>query len=255
MDIRVQPLIRPPAELSFQADGDGGIPGGTKPAPLSLAAPWMALAAALSMRLYVRHISLDPATLTFVDVLVRMGVRVREEVTSLQPGEWMGTLDVHPSRMRGIALPSELVAKVREEIPLLAVLGTLAAGTTTIRDSFLAEGENRTWCRRLCANLRLLNAAVEEHGDGFVITGGRHLQGNDLPTGGDSSLATAMVIAGLAGDRESLVRDVDTAVAAQRVFFDQVFAAQFERLSPVRPPANSATDTRCCADAVRSRLP
>jgi 3-phosphoshikimate 1-carboxyvinyltransferase len=246
MDVRVHPLHQPPAELSFQAAAPGAAA-----APLSFAAPWLAAAAALSLRLYVRNVSLDPATLTFVDVLVRMGVRVREVVTHLQPGGGAGMLDVHPSRMRGITLPPNLAARLRQEIPLLAVLASLAAGTTTLRGAWLAENNRRL----LCANLRTLQAEVEDTGDAFIIHGNRRLVGGELLTEGDPHLATAMVIAGLSADGDSLVRDVDAAAESQPEFFARFCAAQLPSPSRDGPPISSATDTRCCAGAVHIPLP
>lgn len=255
MDLKVRPLTQPPVELVFHAVEDDALAAGARPGALSSAAPWMTLAAAVSMRLYVRNVSLEPTALAFVDVLVRMGVRVREEVECLRPGGWRGMLDVHPSPLRGINLPSQLIPKVRDEIPLLAVLAAFAQGTTTIRGASLATGENRDLCRMVCANLRALDAAVEDHADGFVIEGGRRLRGAAISTGRDPRIGMAMVIAGLAGHEECLVRDAETTLASQEVFFDRVFAAQFQRLAAHPPPANLAIDTRCCADAVRTLLP
>lgn len=231
MDLIVQPLAHPPVELTFLAARDEEVACGVNPTVLAFAAPWMALAAALSFRLYVRHIVLDPVTLKFADVLVRMGVRIREEVTSLEPGKWQGMLDLRPSRMKGLLLPPEFLPRVLEEIPLLAVLGALASGTTILRGTLLAEVNNRILCRRLSTNLRSLGASVEEHSDGLTIAGGASLRGADLPTGGDPLLGMAMVVAGLAGKGECLVRDVEVAMTEHPAFFQQVFAAQFQRAS------------------------
>jgi 3-phosphoshikimate 1-carboxyvinyltransferase len=231
VDLIVHPVTNPPLEWTFQAEGNTPA---DEPVEMELAAPWMTLAAMLGIRLYLHHVSLDPTRLSFVDALVRMGVRIREEVTSLPPGKWSGTLDIHPSRLRGFSPSPDLLVRLEDQIPLLAVLSAQAGGTAVFRAPHLAAKENRPLCRTLCANLRALDAAVEEHHDGFVIHGGRRLRGTELSTDGDPRLAVAMVIAGLAGDRDSLVRD---AGFSGEMSFDRLFEAHFQPVS--RAPAQS----------------
>lgn len=254
MDLTVRPLTHPPAELFFQAVGDAKIARGAAPTPLSAAAPWMAVAAACSFRLHLRHVALDPATLPFVDILVRLGVRVREEVLSQPPGPWHGALDLRPSSLRGITVPPLLLARIVPELPLLAVLGALAPGETILREPSLASPENQALCHRLAENLRALGNTAAALSDGLVIRGGKPFSGARLASDGHPSLAIAMMVAGLAASGVSVVTDVDAALAAQAAFFHGDFAPHFQPAADPAPPAdpNSATDTTCCAGAARN---
>lgn len=215
MDVRIRPLSAVPDEVAVLAPGSMGN-----------AALWMGWAAILNTRLCIRDVSLNPHELSFVDLLVRMGVRVREEVQAMNPGKWTGNLEVRGARLRGIMIPSHLVGNVREELGILAVVAALASGQTTIRAAALKQ--QSPMVQTLCSGLRSMRVAVDEYEDGLVVSGSQILHGAVLECRGDVRLAMAFSVAGLAAKGETILRDTGEISAVYPGFYRDVFPGQFD---------------------------
>jgi len=177
------------------------------PGNITQASAWMALAAALRIRLHIRDVLLVLPGMTFVDLLVRMGVRIREEVITLSPHP-SGNLDLRYSNLRGLIVPHSLARCVSDDLAIIAVLATLAKGTTTIQGWRKRDDDSSQFLRRIFDNLRLMAVSIEELDDELHITGSPSLQAADLQTHGDPRLATAFSLAALLARGDSIIRDI-----------------------------------------------
>lgn len=176
------------------------------PGNISRASAWMALAAALGIRLHICNVSLAHHGMAFTDSLVRMGIRIREEVVTLNPPS--GNLDLRPSSLRGQPIPPSLAEKLSGDLGLIAVLAAIAAGTTHIPIPPGNRDDSPPFLRLLGENLRLMAASVEEHDAELCITGVPSLQGADLTTHGAPRLATPLALAALLAKGESTISHV-----------------------------------------------
>ena len=104
------------------------------PGDISSAAFWLVTAACQpGSRLLVKNVGLNPTRTGILDVLVRMGARVREVVESVEEGEPSGIIDIKGDSLTGTVIEGSEVPNVIDELPILAVAGALAQGRTTIR--------------------------------------------------------------------------------------------------------------------------
>ncbi len=99
------------------------------------------------------------------------------------------------------------IANVIDELPVLAVAGALAQGTTIIRDAAELRVKESDRIEAIVENLRAMGARVETRpeGDGLVIHGGVPLRGARLKSFGDHRIAMAFAIAGLFADGETII--------------------------------------------------
>jgi len=201
------------------------------PGDFSSAAFWLGLAAAVpSLRLIVRGVSLNPTRLGFVDLLMRMGARIREEVIVWQCDEWSGHLDIRGARLQGIDVPPSCVPLIIDEIPILAVIASMAVGVTTVRG---AEDLRRKECdriRAICVNLRAMGVDIEEFPDGFTIRGRGRLRGAEVHSYGDHRIAMAFAIAGLLAEEETIIHGADCLSISYPGFLEDVLPDNFQRI-------------------------
>lgn len=201
------------------------------PGDFSSAAFWLGLAAAMpSLRLIVRGVSLNPTRLGFVDLLMRMGAKIREEVVVWQCDEWSGHLDIRGARLQGIEVPPACVPLIIDEIPILAVIAAMAMGVTTVRGASDLRCKECDRIKAICANLRAMGVEIEEFPDGFSINGRGYLRGAEVHSYGDHRIAMAFAIAGLLAEEETVIHGADCLSISYPGFFQDVLPDHFRRM-------------------------
>ena len=182
----------------------------TVPGDISSAAFWMVAAAARpGSRLLIKDVGLNPTRTGIIDVLVRMGARIREVIESSLHGEPIGNLDIKGGKLRATEIRGAEIPNVIDEIPILAVAAALAEGTTVIRDAAELRVKETDRIAVVASHLRAMGAKVEEFPDGMAITGGSPLKGAQLQSHHDHRIAMAFSIAGLFASGETVMEGTD----------------------------------------------
>ena len=180
----------------------------TVPGDISSAAFWMVAAAAQpGSRLLVTDVGLNPTRTGIIDVLIRMGARIREIIETSMNGEPSGNIDVKGTTLHGTEIQGSEIPNVIDEIPIISVAAALAKGTTVIRDAAELRVKETDRIAAVASNLRAMGVSVEEFPDGMAITGGAPLKGARLPSYGDHRIAMAFSIAGLFASGETIIDD------------------------------------------------
>lgn len=188
-----------PVANNFQIPGD-----------ISSAAFWLVAAAAQpGSHLLIKDVGLNKTRTGILGVLVRMGTRHRENVEKFSQVEQMGSLEIWGGPFHGTIIEGKEIPNVIDELPILAVAGALARGTTIIRDAQELRVKETDRISAVVSNLKLMGANVEETSDGMIIHGGIPLRGATLPSYGDHRIAMAFAIAGLFADGETTITDTD----------------------------------------------
>ena len=128
-----------------------------------------------------------------------------------QGGEPVADLVARSSRLRGIDVGGDLVPRLIDEIPVLAVAAAFAKGETRFRDAAELRFKETDRLRALATELGRLGVVVEEMPDGMVVRGGGGLRGARCLSYGDHRMAMAMAVAGLAAPGETVVDDPQAA--------------------------------------------
>jgi len=216
------------------------------PGDISSAAFWMVAAAAQpGSRLLIKNVGLNPPRTGIIDVLVRMGARVREVVEVVAQGEPCGVIDIKGGCLQGTIIEGDEIPNVIDEIPIIAIAGALAEGETIIRNAKELRVKETDRIAAIASNLRLMGATVEEFEDGMKITGGQKLQGAKIPSYGDHRIAMAFTIAGLHASGETIIEDTDC-VQTSYPGFASTLADLLKRNSmrQKRTPVISSLDSR-----------
>lgn len=177
------------------------------PGDISSAAFWLVAAAAQpGSRLLIKNVGLNPTRTGILDVLIRMGARIRE-VIDVDRGEPTGVIDIKGSTLHGTIIEGAEIPNVIDEIPILAVAAALAEGETIIRDARELRVKETDRIAAIATNLRAMGVEVIEQDDGMRIMGTKKLKGAKVTSFGDHRIAMAFAIAGLFASGETIIED------------------------------------------------
>ncbi|MEN3370136.1 MAG: 3-phosphoshikimate 1-carboxyvinyltransferase [Verrucomicrobiota bacterium] len=180
------------------------------PGDISSAAFWLVAAAAQpGGHLLVRHTGLNDTRTALLGVLVRMGAQVREAIEEVDQMEPRGTVEVTGAPLKGTVIQGKEIPQLIDELPILAVAGALASGTTIIRQAQELRVKETDRIAAIAHNLRAMGAQVIELKDGLEIHGRASLRGARVASFGDHRIAMAFAIAGMFAEGETIVQDVE----------------------------------------------
>ena len=207
--------LRPPSMLSA-TDVD-------VPADISAAAYWLVAAAIHpDARVRVRGTGVNPTRSGIIDVLAAMGAKVGKANERVQSGEPVAELEAESSELVGVEVGGALIARVIDEIPLIALAGCFARGTTVIRDVQELRVKETDRIAATVSELSRLGADIQELPDGMVINGVGRLRGAECDSGGDHRLAMTLAIAGLVAEGETVVRNAEAVDISYPAFWSDL---------------------------------
>ena len=186
--------VRGPARLKpFALD----VPGDLSSAAFLLA---LALVAPEGSALELEHVGVNPTRAGFLDALASFGARVSLELEGGAAFEPVAKLKVAAQRLQGASLDGDLVLRGIDEVPILAVLGALASGTTVIRGASELRVKESDRLAQMAQGLRAMGAEVEDLPDGLSVRGGKLRGGAVIDSAHDHRIALAFSVAALAAD-------------------------------------------------------
>ena len=191
------------------------------PGDISSAAFWLVAAAIHpDADLTVRNVGVNPSRTGILDALRAMGASLEVTPVADASGEPVADLRMRSSHLRGTVVRGDLVPRMIDELPLLAVAGACASGQTEIRDAEELRAKESDRIQTTTGELRKLGAAVEELPDGMIVQGGTALRGAVCESHGDHRIAMAMAIAGLRAGGETAIDDAEAVDISYPQFWD-----------------------------------
>jgi 3-phosphoshikimate 1-carboxyvinyltransferase len=193
------------------------------PGDISAAAFWLVAAVCHpNARLRLRNVGVNPGRTGILDVLKSMGARISIEEQHLEGGEPTADLVVESSSLEGVELGGDLIPRILDEVPVLAVAACFARGTTTIKDAQELRVKESDRVRATVRQLSRLGASIEERPDGMVIHGTGKLKGGRVRSHSDHRLAMTLAIAGLLAEGETIVEGAEAASVSYPQFWEHL---------------------------------
>jgi len=194
----------------------------TVPGDISAAAYFM-VAAVLHPRgeVRIRNVGLNPTRSGIIEVLRAMGACIRIENERLEGEEPVADIAVGSSSLHGVEIGEELIPRLIDEIPVLAVAALAAPGTTIIRGAGELRVKESDRIATLVRELSLLGARVEELPDGMVIRGGKRLRGGEVASHNDHRLAMALAVASTLTFEEVTISGAEAVAVSYPGFWEE----------------------------------
>jgi len=179
------------------------------PADLSSAAFFMVAAAiAREGGVVLEEVSVNPTRSGVIRILSLMGADIEERNPRTVSGEPVADVEVRPSRLRGIDIPSGLVPSAIDEFPAIFAAAAFAQGVTSLRDAAELRVKESDRISAMAEGLSALGARVSERDDGIDIEGAPgQIRGGRVRSRGDHRIAMALAVAGSAAGGEVTVED------------------------------------------------
>ncbi|CAA7602039.1 3-phosphoshikimate 1-carboxyvinyltransferase [Acididesulfobacillus acetoxydans] len=185
------------------------------PADISSAAFFLVLGSLAGRgEIVLPEVGINPTRTGILDVLRRMGADIEVLAKREPAGEGRATLRVRPADLHGTEIAGEIIPRLIDEVPILAVAASLAEGETVIRDAAELRVKETDRIQTVADGLRGLGADVEELPDGLRIRGKKRLPGGRAKSYGDHRLAMSWAVAGLLSQEGVAVEGMEAAAVS-----------------------------------------
>ena len=195
------------------------------PGDISSAAYFIAAALIVpNSEIILKNVGLNPTRTGLLDVLKKMGANIEILDKQTISNELTGDLRVKYSDLTGCTIEGDIIPRLIDEIPILAVIATQTQGQTVIKDAQDLRNKESDRIKAVVTELKKLGADIEETPDGMIINGKTNLQGGvEIETYHDHRLAMSLYVAGLVCKKEILIKDFDW-VNISMPEFDELFS-------------------------------
>lgn len=159
--------------------------------------------------LVVRNVGVNPTRTGIIRLLEAMGSKITITPKNTE-GEPVADIRVQGTdELRGISIPEEWVPSIIDELPIAAVLASVAEGVTELRGA----GELRVKeSDRITTSVQMLRRAgvmIDELSDGFKIHGRAAIRSAAHDSHGDHRIAMSSAILSLLADDDSKIRNTE----------------------------------------------
>ena len=171
------------------------------PGDISSAAYWLVAASLIEgSDIILQDVGVNPTRTGILDVLSDMGANITIDNARESGGEALADIRVRTASLRGTSFGGEIIPRLIDEIPILAVAALFADGDTVISGAAELRVKETDRLAAVTTELnRLASGAVEAKEDGMVIHGGRTLSPASCRTYDDHRMAMSLAVAGAAG--------------------------------------------------------
>jgi 3-phosphoshikimate 1-carboxyvinyltransferase len=179
-------------------------------------------------KIKLQNVSSNWTRVGFLRILQRMGGKVTASLEGSAPPlsavEPTTDVEVEASPLTATEVQPSEVPLAIDELPLVALLGCFAEGTTVVRGAQELRVKESDRIAGVVSGLGGLGAQIEATEDGFVVTGSSDLRGGVIDSNGDHRLAMLGVIAGLASREGVRVDGVEAIAISYPGFLDDIAA-------------------------------
>ena len=153
-------------------------------------------------KIILKNVGLNPTRTGILEVAEKMGGNVEILDKRNISGEDIGDIQISYSDLKACTIEGEIIPRLIDELPVIAVLATQAKGTTIIKDAQDLRNKESDRIKAVVTELKKIGADIEETPDGFIINGKTNLKGNtEVETYHDHRLAMSLYVAGLICDK------------------------------------------------------
>jgi 3-phosphoshikimate 1-carboxyvinyltransferase len=138
-----------------------------------------------------------------LEVLNKMGANIVLDNIRTESGEEVCDIEVKSSKLKATIINADIVPRLIDEIPIIALCATQAEGQTIISGAQELKVKESNRLFSTATQLKKLGADITETKDGFIINGPTNLKGCTVDSFDDHRISMMLSIAGLIADGET----------------------------------------------------
>ncbi|WP_054697395.1 3-phosphoshikimate 1-carboxyvinyltransferase [Syntrophomonas palmitatica] len=156
--------------------------------------------------LLLKDIGINFTRSGIIEVLINMGGNIKIENRRNIGGEEIADLVVKSAELHGTRVEGDIIPRLIDEIPILAVAMALAKGESIVSGASELRVKETDRIAAICSELGKMGVKIQESEDGFSIQGSPDcLTGNKVKSHGDHRIAMSLAIAALCAEGETTI--------------------------------------------------
>jgi 3-phosphoshikimate 1-carboxyvinyltransferase len=194
------------------------------PGDISSAAFFMVLGLIMpNSEITVTNVGVNPTRTGIIDVLHDMGANIKLENLRSSAGESVADITVSSSALHGTTISGDIIPRLIDELPIIAVAAVFADGQTVIKDAEELKVKETNRIRAVVDELSKCGVDITETDDGMIINGGKNIHGADFKTYGDHRMAMSLTVLAQLANGECTLDDSDCACVSYPSFFEDFY--------------------------------
>lgn len=166
------------------------------PGDISSAAFWLVAGLIVpNSKITLTNVGINETRTGILDVIQAMGGKL--SVSEVDEVAKSATITVESSDLHGTEISGELIPRLIDELPIIALLATQAQGQTLIRDAEELKVKETDRIQVVADALNSMGADIQPTADGMIIQGKTSLKGASVHTYGDHRIGMMTAIAAL----------------------------------------------------------
>ena len=166
------------------------------PGDISSAAFWLVAGLVVpNSKITLTNVGINETRTGILDVIQAMGGKL--SVSEVDEVAKSATITVESSELHGTEIGGELIPRLIDELPIIALLATQAEGQTLIRDAEELKVKETDRIKVVADALNSMGADIQPTADGMIIQGKTSLKGASVHTYGDHRIGMMTAIAAL----------------------------------------------------------
>mgnify|MGYP004496363435 FL=1 len=151
----------------------------------------------------IKNVGINPTRDGIITVCKNMGADITVSHSYDKIGEPRADITVKSSALQGCVIEGDIIPKLIDEIPVIAIMAAFADGTTIIKDAQELKVKESNRIDVMVKNLSAMGVDIEGTEDGMIIHGGKPLHGAAIDSKSDHRIAMSFAIAGSLADGET----------------------------------------------------
>lgn len=195
----------------------------TVPGDISSAAYFLVAGSIIAgSRLLLKNVGINPTRTGVLDVLTEMGAHISVQNERTSGGERVADIVVAAANLRGVSFGAEIMPRLIDEIPILAVAALFAEGDTVITGAGELRVKETDRLHAVATEFqKLAPGSIEEREDGLLIHGKAKPQRVQVKSYGDHRMAMSLAVLGAAAEGV-LIEDPDSVNISYPTFFSEM---------------------------------
>ena len=210
--------VFPVEEDNFRAPSEITVPGDISSAAYFLVAGTIIAGS----RLRLNNVGINPTRTGILDVLRDMGAHISVQNERESGGECVADLLVEAAPLHGVSFGAEIMPRLIDEIPVLAVAALFAEGDTIITGAGELRVKETDRLHAIATELQKLSpGSIEEREDGLVIHGKSEIRRAQVKSYDDHRMAMSLAVLGAAGEGV-LIENSESVNISYPTFFSEI---------------------------------
>lgn len=177
-------------------------------------------------KIVMKNVGVNETRAGIIEVFENMGAAMTVEIEDEAAAEPTATVTIETSSLQGTTIEGDIIPRLIDEIPILALLATQANGTTIIKDAEELKVKETDRITAVVTELKKLGANIEATEDGMIIQGPTQLTGAALKSYGDHRIGMMAAVAALVTEGAVELDDADCIAVSYPNFFEHLASLQ-----------------------------